>query len=141
MASFSQQYLKGKQMDFPKELKYTKDHEWVRIDGNVAEIGVTEFAVDQLGDIVHIDMPEIGDDLEAGSSFGTIESTKTVSDLYLPVNGKVKEINTSLEDAPESIQEKPYSCWIVKVEGSDLATSDQLMTQEDYEKFVAEQED
>jgi len=126
-------------MEFPKDLKYTKEHEWVRISGETAEVGVTEFAVEQLGDIVHVDLPEVGDDFDAGSAFGTIESTKTVSDLYLPVKAKITEINKAISDAPETIQEAPYKTWIVKVTGSDLANSDQLLTPEDYEKFISEQ--
>ena len=132
---------RGKIMEFPKDLKYTKEHEWVRISGNAAEVGVTEFAIEQLGDIVHVDLPDVGEEFEAGSAFGTIKSTKTVSDLYIPVDSKIIAVNDKVSEAPESIQEQPYSGWIVKVEGSGLANSDQLLTPEAYEKFVAEQED
>src|SRR4051812_33990645 len=104
-------------MEFPASLKYTKDHEWIDGTQGAAKVGVTAFAIDQLGDIVHVDLPQVGESFDAGSSFGTIESTKTVSDLYMPVAGKVLEVNKAALDRPESLQEDPYkNGWLVKVE-------------------------
>src|SRR3954470_21818338 len=104
-------------MEFPSTLKYTKDHEWVEATSTTAKVGVTAYAIDQLGDIVHVELPQVGESFDAGSSFGTIESTKTVSDLYMPVAGKVVEVNKAALDRPESLQEDPYkNGWLVKVE-------------------------
>ena len=125
-------------MEFPSGLKYTKDHEW--IDGAsaaTAKIGVTAYAIEQLGDIVHVDLPQVGESFDVGSSFGTIESTKTVSDLYMPVAGKVVEVNKAALDKPESLQEDPYeNGWLVKVELKGNADAGALMDAKAYEKFV-----
>lgn len=103
-------------MNFPQELKYTKDHEWVKIEGDVATIGVTEFAQKELGDIVYVEVETVGDTIEAGEVFGTVEAVKTVSDLFMPLTGEILEFNQELESAPELVNESPYeSGWMVKV--------------------------
>lgn len=127
-------------MEFPASLKYTKDHEWIEIAGKTAKVGVTAYAVDQLGDIVHVELPQPGETFAAGAAFGTIESTKTVSDLYMPLAGKVLEVNKAALSNPESLQEDPYQRgWLVKVElsGSDQS---QLLDHKTYESFVSEQD-
>src|SRR4051812_12501481 len=103
-------------MDFPAGLKYTKDHEWLEQASGSLKVGVTAFAVEQLGDIVHVELPNVGETFTAGSSFGTIESTKTVSDLYMPVAGKVVEVNKAAQTKPESLQDDPYkNGWLIKI--------------------------
>lgn len=127
-------------MEFPAGLKYTKDHEWIDLAGATAKVGVTAYAVDQLGDIVHIDLPQPGESFEAGAAFGTIESTKTVSDLYMPVAGKVVEVNKTALNSPETLQEDPYQGgWLIKLELSGTNHS-QLLDSKSYEKFVSEQD-
>ncbi len=124
-------------MEFPSSLKYTKDHEWIEQAAKVAKIGVTAYAIEQLGDIVHVELPQVGENFDAGSAFGTIESTKTVSDLYMPVAGKVVEVNKAALDKPESLQDDPYkNGWLVKIETSGDAAG--LLDSKAYEKFVAE---
>ena len=125
-------------MNFPKELKYTKTHEWVRFqeDGS-AYIGITDFAQDQLGDLVFVNLPAEGDTLEAGESFADVESVKAVSDVNAPVSGTVKAVNDALADAPEKMNEAPYDAWFVLVE--DVTENGDLMTAEEYEAFVAEE--
>lgn len=126
-------------MTYPSELKYTKDHEWVKIEGDTAVVGITDYALEQLGDVVHIELPDAGEEFDAGSTFGTIESTKTVSDLYMPINGKISAVNSDLEDNLETLADSPYKDgWIVKIAVSGL--SDELITAADYEKFIAEDE-
>ncbi len=108
-------------MNFPEELKYTKSHEWVRIEGNTATIGITDHAQSELGDIVFVELPEVGRELEPDSEFGTIEAVKTVADLYAPIQGKVSEVNSELADAAEIINEDPYGKgWIIKMEFEEL---------------------
>ena len=127
-------------MDFPSGLKYTKDHEWIDSTSNTAKIGVTSFAVEQLGDIVHVELPQVGETFAAGASFGTIESTKTVSDLYMPVAGKVVEVNKEAVNSPESLQADPYvKGWLVKVELSGTPDKATLLDAKGYEAFVKEQ--
>lgn len=124
-------------MEFPSNLKYSRDHEWVSSVSGTVSVGVTAFAVDQLGDIVHIDLPKVGDAFEAGDPFGTIESTKTVSDLYMPVEGKVVEVNTAILNSPEALQEDSYKDgWLVRVQvtGGTL----ELMSSEQYESYIKE---
>jgi glycine cleavage system H protein len=124
-------------MEFPSGLKYTKDHEWIDQAAQVAKVGVTAYAIEQLGDIVHVELPQVGETFDAGSAFGTIESTKTVSDLYMPVAGKVVEVNKAAVDKPESLQDDPYqNGWLVKIEISGAASG--LLDAQSYEKFVAE---
>ncbi len=126
-------------MDFPKNFKYTKDHEWIDVQGNSGTVGVTAYAVEQLGDIVHIDLPEAGKTYKAGDSFGTIESTKTVSDLYMPVAGKVTAVNSALKSAPESLQADSYkNGWLVKIEMASAADAAKLLDAAAYEAFIKE---
>ncbi|MBW8358333.1 MAG: glycine cleavage system protein GcvH [Weeksellaceae bacterium] len=121
-------------MNTPAELKYTKDHEWVRIEGNTATIGITDFAQGELGDIVFVDVESVDDDLSTGDVFGSVEAVKTVSDLYLPVTGKVTEFNAALEDQPELLNTDPYGQgWIIKVEMQDGADQSELLSAEEYQ--------
>ena len=106
-------------MSLPQDLKYSEDHEWIKVDGNTATIGITDFAQSELGDIVFVELPEEGDDISTGDSFGSVESVKTVSELYAPVSGKVVAVNEELEDSPELVNENPYECLDMKVEISD----------------------
>ena len=124
-------------MNIPEDLQYTKSHEWVRIEGDTATIGITDHAQDELGDVVFVELPEEGDTFDADESFGTVESVKAVSDLYTPVGGEVVEVNSALEDAPENINEDPYGeGWIVKLRTTDEAD---LLSSEEYEKVVEEE--
>ncbi|WP_257349522.1 glycine cleavage system protein GcvH [Pseudalkalibacillus decolorationis] len=126
-------------MKHPKELRYSEEHEWVKVEGNKAYIGITDFAQDELGDIVFVELPEPGDEIEADEPFGSVESVKTVSELYAPLSGKVVEINEDLEDNPEYVNESPYDkAWMVVVELSDEAELEKLMNSDDYEKMVSE---
>lgn len=121
-------------MNFPTELKYSKDHEWVKVEGNVATIGITDFAQSQLGDIVFVDIQTEGEELEAGEVFGAIEAVKTVADGLMPVSGKVIEVNAELEGAPESVNSDPYGAgWMIKVELSNPAEVDDLLDAEAYQ--------
>lgn len=114
-------------MNFPKELKYTKDHEWVRIEGDTATVGITEFAQRELGDIVYVEVETVGDSFEAGEVFGTVEAVKTVSDLFMPLNGKIIEFNEELESSPELVNESPYDKgWMIKVKLTGDLPSDLL---------------
>ena len=125
------------EMNTPSELKYTKDHEWVKVEGNVATIGITDFAQSELGDIVFVDVDTVDDDLNAGEVFGSVEAVKTVSDLYLPVSGKVIEFNEELEGEPELVNTDPYGKgWIVKVELSEGADQSELLTAEQYQELI-----
>lgn len=124
-------------MDFPEELKYTEEHEWVLIEDDIATIGITDFAQDQLGDVVFVELPELGDNVEAGETFGVVESVKAVSDVYAPVSGEVVEINEDLLDEPETLNNSPYDAgWMVKVKLSDSSTLDELMDVAAYQEFV-----
>lgn len=126
-------------MSVPNELKYTKEHEWVKVDGNVATIGITEYAQNELGDIVFVELPEEDDEVSEGDSFGSVESVKTVSELYAPINGKVTEINEELEDSPEFVNESPYDkAWMVKVEVEDESEFDNLLSADDYSELIGE---
>jgi glycine cleavage system H protein len=123
-------------MNFPQELKYTKDHEWVKIEGDVATIGITEFAAGELGDIVYVEVETIGDSLESGEIFGTVEAVKTVSDLFMPLSGEILELNSELEANPELVNESPYEDgWMIKIKISgDLP--DDLLSAEEYGELV-----
>src|SRR5512141_1760702 len=128
-------------MNFPDDLKYTKEHEWCRLSGNRAVIGITDHAQDQLGDIVYVELPDVGDTVKKGESFGVVESTKAVSELFAPISGKVVEVNDPLSDAPETINEDPYEeGWMIQVEVSDPAELEQLMDAKAYKAFVEEQD-
>lgn len=121
-------------MNTPAELKYTTDHEWVRIEGNVATIGITDFAQSELGDIVFVDVDTVDEDLNAGDVFGSVEAVKTVSDLFLPVTGKITEFNADLEDQPELLNADPYGKgWIIKVEMADASAQEHLISAEEYQ--------
>ena len=125
-------------MNIPAELKYSTDHEWVRMDGDVAVIGVSDFAQDALGDLVFINLPEVGDAVTAGDAFGDVESVKAVSGLLSPVTGTVCEINEELLDAPEKINEDPYGAWMIKVE--NIEATEDLMDAAAYEEHCANEE-
>ena len=116
----------------PENLKYTKEHEWVEIDGDTVVIGITDFAQSQLGDIVFVDLPDVGTSFGKGESFGVVESIKSVSDLYMPVSGKILEVNGELPDNPEKINTEPYACWMVKVGISDSVELESLLSPSDY---------
>ncbi len=121
-------------MNAPSELKYTKDHEWVRIEGNIATIGITDFAQGELGDIVFVDVDSVDDELAAGDVFGSVEAVKTVSDLFLPVAGTVTEFNQELEDQPERLNSDPYGAgWIIKLEMKEDADTSELLSAEEYQ--------
>ena len=125
-------------MNFPAELKYTEEHEWVLVENDVVTIGVTDFAQEQLGDIVFVELPEVGDTLEVGDSFGVVESVKAVSDVYAPVSGEVVEINEELPDEPEALNNSPYDTgWMIKVKLVDPAALEGLMDVAAYQEFVA----
>ncbi|MCX6119774.1 MAG: glycine cleavage system protein GcvH [Proteobacteria bacterium] len=126
-------------MALPKNYKYTKEHEWLDVQGNSAVIGVTDFAVEQLGDIVHVDLPAVGKTFKAGDSFGTIESTKTVSDLYMPATGTITEVNNAVKSAPESLQSDSFkNGWLVKVQLSNPSEVNSLLDAAAYETFTKE---
>ena len=124
-------------MSIPNELRYTKSHEWIKEEGGVATVGITDFAQNALGDVVFINLPEPGDEVVAGESFGDIESVKAVSDLLCPVSGIVKAVNEELIDAPEMLNSDPYGAWIIKVE--QINDREELLDADDYEAFCAEE--
>lgn len=124
-------------MNIPTNLKYTKDHEWIAIDGDVATIGITDFAQSELGDIVYVEVETLDQTLERDEVFGTVEAVKTVSDLFLPLSGEIIEFNTSLERTPETVNSDPYGAgWMVKVKVSDLSQWDDLLDSEAYGKLI-----
>ena len=125
--------------NIPNELKYTTDHEWAKLDGSNAIIGITDFAQNALGDIVFVELPEVGTNLEKGSTFGVVESIKSVSDLYAPLSGEVVEVNSELEAAPELINSAAYDSWIVKIKLSNESETSELLSADDY-KSVCEEE-
>lgn len=128
-------------MDFPEELKYTEEHEWVAIEDELVTVGITDFAQDSLGDVVFVELPEVGATVEAGKSFGVVESVKAVSDVYSPVSGEVVEVNEELPDAPETINTSPYEDgWMVKIRLSDTSELDDLLDADAYQSFVEEQD-
>lgn len=125
-------------MNIPADLKYTSDHEWIKVEGDVATIGITDFAQSELGDIVYVEIETEGDTLSKGEVFGTVEAVKTVSDLFMPLNGEVIEVNPNIESAPESVNETPYEDgWMIKVKLSDLSDLDALLSAEAYEAELA----
>ncbi|MBB5343594.1 glycine cleavage system protein GcvH [Tunturibacter empetritectus] len=126
-------------MAYPADYRYTKEHEWIKVDGNIGTVGITDYAQNSLGDIVFVDLPKVGDTVEAAKSFGSVESVKAVSDLFAPVSGKVTAINEELKDAPEKINTDANTTWLLKVELADAKQVDGLLTAADYEKFTAEE--
>jgi len=123
----------------PANLKYTREHEWIRVEGNIGVVGITWFAQDQLGDVVFVELPEVGRELKQNEQFGVVESVKTVSDLYSPVSGKVIEINGELEANPELVNQDPYGAgWMIKIELANPADLEQLLDADAYAKFVEE---
>ncbi|MAV00118.1 MAG: glycine cleavage system protein H [Flavobacteriaceae bacterium] len=126
-------------METPLNLKYTKDHEWVSIEGNIATVGITDFAQRELGDIVYIEVETLGESLNADDVFGTVEAVKTVSDLFIPMSGKIIEFNESLDSAPEEVNSDPYgNGWMVKIEVKDHQELDNLLSAEDYKQLIGE---
>lgn len=126
-------------MKVAKDLFYSKDHEWVKVDGEVALIGISDFAQEHLGDIVYVELPEVDDELAKEDAFSAVESVKAAADVYIPVSGKVVAVNEALIDDPALINVDPYENWIIKVELSDKTQLEDLMTSEEYEKFLAEE--
>ena len=128
-------------MDFPKELRYTKEHEWIRDEGGTATVGVTDYAQEKLGDVVFVEMPETGVSIQAGDTFGVVESVKAASDIYCPVGGEVIEINHALEEHPEYVNQSPYGDgWIIRVKVTDSSAMNDLMDAEQYQAFVEQEE-
>jgi glycine cleavage system H protein len=126
-------------MAYPANLKYTKEHEWLDLSGNIGTIGITDYAQSTLGDIVFVELPKVGDPVKGGTTFGSVESVKAVSDLYSPVSGTVTAINEELNSSPDKVNEDAHAAWIIKVELSDLAEVDALLDAAAYEAFVAEE--
>lgn len=125
-------------MNFPTDVKYTKDHEWIRVDGDVAYVGITDYAQSELGEIVYVDITTEGETVNKEEVFGTIEAVKTVSDLFMPVTGEVLEVNPELEDAPQLVNEEAYGKgWIIKVNVSNAAELDELLSAAEYEQLIA----
>jgi glycine cleavage system H protein len=130
-----------KRMGYPSDYRYTKEHEWVRVESDIATVGITDYAQHELGDVVYAEMPKPGTKLNAGQSFGTVESVKAVSDIYAPVGGAVTEVNATLGDAPETINKDPHGAgWLIKLKLSDPSEVAKLMTAAAYEAFIAEKQ-
>jgi glycine cleavage system H protein len=124
-------------MNFPAELKYTKDHEWIRVEGDKATIGITDFAQKELGDIVYVDVNTIGETVEKDAVFGTVEAVKTVSDLFMPVSGEVLEVNKDIDSNPESVNKDPYGTgWMIKIKLTNNSELDALLSCDDYKKLI-----
>lgn len=129
-------------MDFPEGLKYSKEHEWVLVEDDVAIIGITEFAQGELGDIVFVELPEVGEKISKDDPFGSLESVKAVSDIFAPISGSVVEINDDLKENPETVNEDPYGDgWMIKVQMTDLDELKDLMSSEDYAEFIEQQKE
>ncbi|HZR28572.1 MAG TPA: glycine cleavage system protein GcvH [Terriglobales bacterium] len=127
-------------MGYPNELKYTREHEWVKADGKTATVGITNYAQEQLGDIVFVELPKVGAEVSKGKSFGTVESVKSVSEIFAPVSGKVAAINEALANAPEKINNDAHGSWMIRIEVKDPAELNGLLSAADYEKFIAEEQ-
>ena len=124
-------------MNIPSNLKYTKDHEWIKLDGDIATVGVTDFAQGELGDIVYVEVETVDETMEAEAIFGTVEAVKTVSDLFLPLSGEIIEFNKALENEPEKVNTDPYGAgWMIKIKCSDLSQMDGLLSPEDYKSLI-----
>ena len=126
-------------MAYPTDRKYTKEHEWIQVNGNSGAIGITDYAQESLGDIVFVEVPKVGAELTAGKTFGTVESVKAVSDLYAPASGTVTEVNAELATAPEKVNKDPHGAWMVKIKLKNPKELDALLSAADYEKHVAEE--
>jgi len=126
-------------MPYPADRKYTKEHEWIQVNGNSATVGITDYAQESLGDIVFVETPKVGAELIVGKTFGTVESVKAVSDLFAPASGKVTEVNTDLATSPEKVNKDAHSSWMVKITLKNPSELDALLSAADYEKFVAEE--
>ncbi|MBG7630686.1 MAG: glycine cleavage system protein GcvH [Bacteroidetes bacterium] len=124
-------------MNIPAELKYTKDHEWIRVEGDTVTVGVTEFAQSELGDIVYVDVDTVDETIEKDEVFGSVEAVKTVSDLFMPVSGEIAEFNEGLEDEPETVNKDPYGAgWMIKIKFSDASQLDELLSADDYKNLI-----
>ncbi len=126
-------------MSYPEQYRYTKEHEWIEVSGEIGTIGITDYAQDSLGDIVFVDLPRVGSEIQAGSTFGSVESVKAVSDLFAPVTGTVLEVNEALASAPETINADANSTWLVKVEMTDVMEAQSLLSASEYEGFIKEE--
>ncbi|MGB7267106.1 MAG: glycine cleavage system protein GcvH [Terracidiphilus sp.] len=126
-------------MPYPTDYRYTREHEWISVDGAIGSIGITDYAQNSLGDIVYVDTPKVGDSVTANATFGSVESVKAVSDLFSPVSGKVTATNEELKTAPDKINQDPHGTWIIKVELADKAEVDKLLDAAAYEAFIAEE--
>lgn len=127
-------------MAYPANYRYTREHEWIIVDGNVGTVGITDYAQHSLGDIVYVDVPKVGDSVSANATFGSVESVKAVSDLYSPVSGTVSEVNEALKNEPDKINAAPHETWIIKVELSDAKQWDGLLDAAAYEAFISEEQ-
>jgi glycine cleavage system H protein len=128
-------------MEIPSELRYSREHEWVAVEENIATIGITDYAQEQLGDVVYVELPEVGTQITKDDAFGVVESVKAVSDIYAPVSGTVTEVNAELPDSPETVNEDPYGdAWMIRVEMSDPSELDDLMTAAEYKAFLEEEQ-
>lgn len=124
-------------MNVPGDLRYTKDHEWVRLDGDIAVVGITDYAQGELGDIVYVDVDTVGDEVEAEETFGSVEAVKTVSDLFMPMTGTVEEMNEAIEDNPEIVNQDPYGeGWMIKISGFSMDAYEDLLTAEQYKEEI-----
>lgn len=124
-------------MNIPADLKYTPDHEWIRMEGDIAVVGITDFAQGELGDVVFVEIETVGEELEKGETFGTVEAVKTVSDLFMPVGGEVLEMNEALADEPEQVNKDPYNAgWMIKIKISDVSELEGLLSADGYEKML-----
>jgi glycine cleavage system H protein len=126
-------------MAYPKDYKYTKEHEWMQVNGNTGTVGITDHAQESLGDIVFVELPKMGAQLQVGKSFGTVESVKAVSELYAPASGKVTAVNDVLNQSPENINKDAHAAWMIKLELTNPAEVNALLSADDYEKYVAEE--
>lgn len=125
-------------MNYPNELKYTKQDEWLKLDGDTGVVGITDYAQNALGDIVFVELPKVGSEVNADKPFGTVESVKAVSELFSPVSGTVTAVNDALTDAPEKVNEDPYGAWMIKVKLKDKGETGKMLTSADYAKYAAE---
>ena len=125
-------------MNYPSSLKYTKDDEWLKIEGDTGVVGITDYAQNALGDIVFVELPKVGAEVTAGKPFGTVESVKAVSELFAPANGTVSAINEELANAPEKVNQDPYGAWMIKIKLKDTGEAGKLMSSTDYEKYASE---